>query len=679
VAIKKFKESEEDEQVRRTTMRELRVLRQLKHENIVNLVEAFRRRGKLYLVFEYVERNMLEMLEEWPTGVSEKMVLSLTYQLLKAINKCHKHKVFHRDIKPENLLISESNELKLCDFGFARGLATKGPAVPYTEYVATRWYRGPELLVGASYGAPVDVWSIGCIMGELAAGEATFQGVTDIDQLYTIQRSLGPLPEHLQRQFLQNPRYRGVKFPKDMPKQSKFAGDFKKCPNISKIGIDVMAQMLVLDPDKRMTALDCLGHRAFSSLRVTDVTASSTMQQHDESTAFGKLGLKRRHGSAHGPKESSGSGSSGGIGSCNSSTGRASGSSGGEQATRSPQAADEAQPHVPTAGAAAAAAAADGATVRHGAAEVRRQQPGQSQWRPNHRGLGTSNPPAEYPYPYPPTEVPENSRLGHARDLTPQLLPTTGGGSGIGSAVGNISGRSQVGLRGNSAATVTSGGPVDFSKQYPTWPPPKNPRRRSTPDAVPPLQRGSGHGGDSTAHTSGHGQVNGGGPWGERKGAWGDGGGGGSGAAGRPASAGGRGVSHRPSSAAGRNAPVAELPQHGVVRKAVVRKAVVRDPHGWRGGGGGNIRLLSCSPIATSLKAISTRHGRSQAIASYPRAQLRADKAAGAVMGHSKRGMVVGARQQKIEKASLPAGARVAGSPAKRRSPRCEVLWAKIR
>ena len=122
-------------------------------------------------MFEYVSCNMLELLDGHPHGVASKMVMSLTYQLLKALHWCHSHSVIHRDIKPENLLISEKNELKLCDFGFARALSqNKGAGARYTEYVATRWYRSPELLVGVPYGPGVDIWSAACIMGELAEG-----------------------------------------------------------------------------------------------------------------------------------------------------------------------------------------------------------------------------------------------------------------------------------------------------------------------------------------------------------------------------------------------------------------------------------------------------------------------------------------------------------------------------
>ncbi|KAK1802072.1 hypothetical protein P4O66_004415 [Electrophorus voltai] len=192
VAIKKFKDSEavlwfladnppptstrlaENEEVKETTLRELKMLRTLKQENIVELKEAFRRRGKLYLVFEYVEKNMLELLEEMPNGAPPDKVRNYIYQLIRAIHWCHKNEIVHRellrhnsgillfsapyhmlasslclllDIKPENLLISSNDILKLCDFGFARNLS-EGSDANYTEYVATRWYRSPELLLG---------------------------------------------------------------------------------------------------------------------------------------------------------------------------------------------------------------------------------------------------------------------------------------------------------------------------------------------------------------------------------------------------------------------------------------------------------------------------------------------------------------------------------------------------
>lgn len=123
VAIKKFKESDEDEIAKKTIMREVKMLRLLKYKNIVLLKEAFKRKGRLYLVFEYVEKNLLEVLEDNAVGIDPKRLRLFIYQIIKGVTFCHKNYVVHRDIKPENLLINpKDNSLKICDFGFSRPL-----------------------------------------------------------------------------------------------------------------------------------------------------------------------------------------------------------------------------------------------------------------------------------------------------------------------------------------------------------------------------------------------------------------------------------------------------------------------------------------------------------------------------------------------------------------------------
>lgn len=125
VAIKKFKEPEEDEIAKKTIVREVKMLRLLKNKYIVLLNEAFKRKGWLYLVFEYIEKNLLEVLEDNAVGIDPKRLRLFIYQIIKGVLYCHKHNVVHRDIKPENLLINpKDNLLKLCDFGFSRPLPT---------------------------------------------------------------------------------------------------------------------------------------------------------------------------------------------------------------------------------------------------------------------------------------------------------------------------------------------------------------------------------------------------------------------------------------------------------------------------------------------------------------------------------------------------------------------------
>ncbi|XP_061833495.2 cyclin-dependent kinase-like 5 isoform X1 [Nerophis lumbriciformis] len=289
VAIKKFKDSEENEEVKETTLRELKMLRTLKQENIVELKEAFRRRGKLYLVFEYVEKNMLELLEELPNGVPAEKVRSYIYQLIKAIHWCHKHDIVHRDIKPENLLISSDDVLKLCDFGFARNLS-EGTDANYTEYVATRWYRSPELLLGAPYGKAVDMWSVGCILGELSDGQPLFPGESEIDQLFTIQKVLGPLPPEHMKLFYNNPRFHGLRFPAVNHPQTL---ERRYLGIIGGALLDLLKSLLLLNPGERFLTEQSLNHHAFQSLRLlerpgpptpTPVRSSKRKPHHGDTT-----------------------------------------------------------------------------------------------------------------------------------------------------------------------------------------------------------------------------------------------------------------------------------------------------------------------------------------------------------------------------------------------------------
>uniref|UniRef100_A0A8D8X3V1 cyclin-dependent kinase n=1 Tax=Cacopsylla melanoneura TaxID=428564 RepID=A0A8D8X3V1_9HEMI len=189
VAIKKFLESEEDPLIRKIALREIRLLKALKHPNLVNLLEVFRRKKKLHLVFEFCDHTVLNELENHPHGLPWDLIKQITWQVLRGVSYCHRHACIHRDIKPENILLTASGVVKLCDFGFARLI---NPGENYTDYVATRWYRAPELLVGDTlYGPAVDVWAIGCVFAELIKGEALWPGKSDVDQLYLISRTLG--------------------------------------------------------------------------------------------------------------------------------------------------------------------------------------------------------------------------------------------------------------------------------------------------------------------------------------------------------------------------------------------------------------------------------------------------------------------------------------------------------
>ncbi|XP_045567355.1 cyclin-dependent kinase-like 2 isoform X3 [Salmo salar] len=260
VAVKKFLESEDDKTVKKIALREIKMLKQLRHENLVNLLEVWKKRRRWYLVFEFVERTVLDDLEQSPTGLDYSRLRRYIYQILRAISFCHQHNIIHRDIKPENILVSQGGVVKLCDFGFARTMAA--PGENYTDYVATRWYRAPELLVGdTKYGKAVDVWAAGCLFVEMLTGEPLFPGDSDIDQLYHIIRCFGNLTPRHQELFYENPVFSGVRLPEvteTEPLQQRY-------PKLSTTTTDLTQRCLQMDPDRRSQCSDLLQHQLFTN------------------------------------------------------------------------------------------------------------------------------------------------------------------------------------------------------------------------------------------------------------------------------------------------------------------------------------------------------------------------------------------------------------------------------
>nr|XP_033816356.1 cyclin-dependent kinase-like 2 isoform X2 [Geotrypetes seraphini] len=260
VAVKKFMESEDDKMVKKIAMREIKLLKQLRHENLVNLLEVCKKRKRWYLVFEFVDRTVLDDLEQFPNGLDYNRVRKYLFQIMKGIGFCHNHNIIHRDIKPENILVSHSGVVKLCDFGFARTLAAPGEV--YTDYVATRWYRAPELLVGdIKYGKAVDIWAIGCLITEMLTGEPLFPGDSDIDQLYHIMKCLGNLTPRHQELFYKNPLFAGVR----LPEIHEVEPLEKRYPKLSPLVLHLAKICLQIDPDKRPSCNDLLQHDIFTT------------------------------------------------------------------------------------------------------------------------------------------------------------------------------------------------------------------------------------------------------------------------------------------------------------------------------------------------------------------------------------------------------------------------------
>mmetsp|Transcript_3444 Transcript_3444/g.6801 ORF Transcript_3444/g.6801 Transcript_3444/m.6801 type:complete len:216 (-) Transcript_3444:686-1333(-) len=186
VALKKILLDHEDEGVPSTAIREISLLKELKHPNIVYLRDVVYGDNRLYLAFEFVDMDLKKFIDTNP-DMSPAVVKSFMYQLLLGIDFCHSHRVLHRDLKPQNLLIDKQKTLKLADFGLARAFGV--PIRTYTHEVVTLWYRAPEVLLGArQYSTPIDIWSVGCIFAELVTRKPLFPGDSEIDELYRIFR-----------------------------------------------------------------------------------------------------------------------------------------------------------------------------------------------------------------------------------------------------------------------------------------------------------------------------------------------------------------------------------------------------------------------------------------------------------------------------------------------------------
>ena len=169
IALKKIRLEAEDEGIPSTAIREISLLKELQHPNIVRLYDVVHTERKLTLVFEFLDQDLKKYLDVCDSGLGLPILKSFLFQLLTGVAYCHHHRVLHRDLKPPNLLINREGQLKLADFGLARAFGI--PVRSYTHEVVTLWYRAPDVLLGSrKYSTPVDIWSVGCIFAEMANG-----------------------------------------------------------------------------------------------------------------------------------------------------------------------------------------------------------------------------------------------------------------------------------------------------------------------------------------------------------------------------------------------------------------------------------------------------------------------------------------------------------------------------
>jgi serine/threonine protein kinase len=194
VALKRIlMHNETNEGFPSTSLREISCLRRCLHPNIVKFfgITVGKERDAVFLVFEYCEHDLANLLKNHSHPFKESEIKHLVFQLLSAVEFLHENWVVHRDIKPANLLYNSKGQLKLADFGLARRLSFPSPAA-LTGGVVTLWYRAPEVLLDCPhYSFPIDLWSIGCIMGELLLQAPLLPGNDDRDQLKLIFSLLG--------------------------------------------------------------------------------------------------------------------------------------------------------------------------------------------------------------------------------------------------------------------------------------------------------------------------------------------------------------------------------------------------------------------------------------------------------------------------------------------------------
>uniref|UniRef100_A0A8R1XNQ1 Protein kinase domain-containing protein n=2 Tax=Onchocerca TaxID=6281 RepID=A0A8R1XNQ1_ONCVO len=250
VAMKKIRLENEDEGVPATAIREISLLRELTHPNIVGLEEIILEENRLYLIFEFLHMDLKKYIDTIPDSelMDKTLQKSYLYQILQAICFCHQRRVLHRDLKPQNLLVDKNGAIKLADFGLARAIGI--PIRAYTHEIVTLWYRAPEVLLGATrYSMGVDIWSIGCIAAEMATKVPLFQGDSEIDQIFRIFRIMSTPTEDIWHGVTQLPDFK-MSFPQWKEDGLRKILDTYMDPE----GIEILRDMLIYDPAQRISA-----------------------------------------------------------------------------------------------------------------------------------------------------------------------------------------------------------------------------------------------------------------------------------------------------------------------------------------------------------------------------------------------------------------------------------------
>lgn len=239
-------------------LNEIKSLTKLKHPNIIKLIEVIRSNDELFCVFEFCQQTLYQSYlsyKEKGIPLPEPLIKSLIYQTAQGLSFTHKHGFFHRDLKPENLLLNE-DVIKIADFGLAREIRSRPP---YTDYVSTRWYRAPEIMLkSTNYNSPVDIYALGCIMAELYMMSPLFSGGSEIDQLNKICSVLGTPNTSLWNDGVILAGKIHFTFPQYQPINLSSI-----ITNTSEQAISLISEMLRWDPSKRLNITQVLQHPYF--------------------------------------------------------------------------------------------------------------------------------------------------------------------------------------------------------------------------------------------------------------------------------------------------------------------------------------------------------------------------------------------------------------------------------
>jgi len=262
-ALKKIRILYDEDGVPGNAIREVALLKECDHPNVIRLHDVFSNLSALYLVFEFLDMDLRVYLKRHGPFTDVLLLKSAACQCLRGVEYCHAHRVLHRDLKPQNVLIDvHQHRLKLADFGLARAFSI--PLRTYTHEVVTLWYRAPEILLGQpKYANPIDLWSLGCIVAEMATAQALFPGDSEIDTIFRIFRVLGTPSEEV---------WPGVSqlrdFKKEFPKwpDTHFEEVRRKGPGLGDNGVDILGACLKYNPIDRPSARRLLQHCFFDAV-----------------------------------------------------------------------------------------------------------------------------------------------------------------------------------------------------------------------------------------------------------------------------------------------------------------------------------------------------------------------------------------------------------------------------